>query len=178
MRWFRQCDRRYPFLWETGDQPAARWHAQGDGPAQYLANTPEAAWAEFLRHEEITDVSDLEGVNRALWVVEDDAESLTAQTPELPAAMMTSGQETYDACQREARRLREAGHQALVAPSAAMIGSRTEGYSINVGFQPQVHDAEVLVLFGSRPTMVGWLAVVGAPPPEVVGRVHHLPRQV
>jgi hypothetical protein len=49
-------------LWEAASQPAARWHADGEGPAQYLADTPVGAWAEFLRHEGITDEADLSGV--------------------------------------------------------------------------------------------------------------------
>src|SRR5262245_40501368 len=53
---FRQVDARFPFLWEDARQPAGRWHAAGDGPAHYFADTPDGAWAEFLRHEEITEV--------------------------------------------------------------------------------------------------------------------------
>ena len=56
---FRQVDARYPFLWEDSRQPEGRWHAAGDGPAHYIADTPDGAWAEFLRHEEITDPDDL-----------------------------------------------------------------------------------------------------------------------
>ena len=59
---FRHCDRRFPFQWDAASQPAARWHADGEGPAQYLADTPVGAWAEFLRHEGITDEADLSGV--------------------------------------------------------------------------------------------------------------------
>ena len=66
---FRHCDRRWPFLWESAVQPQARWHGEGEGPVQYLADTPDGAWAEFLRHEEITDEADLAGVSRALWAV-------------------------------------------------------------------------------------------------------------
>ena len=67
---FRHADHRYPFLWESAAQPAGRWHADGDGPCQYLADTPDGAWAEFLRHEEITDPDDLPGITRSLWAVE------------------------------------------------------------------------------------------------------------
>src|SRR5690606_7733130 len=67
---FRQADSRVPPLWETSDQPAGRWHGDGEGPAHYFADTPDGAWAEFLRHEEITDPADLEGVRRRLWAVE------------------------------------------------------------------------------------------------------------
>ena len=47
------------------------------------------AWAEFLRHEEITDPADLAGVRRSLWVVElpDDGYA----EPKLSARVMTGG---------------------------------------------------------------------------------------
>jgi hypothetical protein len=66
---FRHCDPRFPFLWQTAVQPAARWHVTGEGPANYFSDTPTGAWAEFLRHEGITDVTDLAGVRRSLWAV-------------------------------------------------------------------------------------------------------------
>ena len=49
---FRQADPRYPFLWESPDQPAGRWHGPGEGPAHYFSDTPVGAWAELLRHED------------------------------------------------------------------------------------------------------------------------------
>ena len=55
---FRQADPRYPFLWSDPAQPAARWHGEAEGPAHYFADTPDGAWAELLRHEEITDPAD------------------------------------------------------------------------------------------------------------------------
>src|SRR5262245_42104774 len=67
---FRQVDARYPFLWEDDRQPAGRWHADGDGPAHYFSDTPDGAWAEFLRHEEITDHRDLATIRRQLWAVD------------------------------------------------------------------------------------------------------------
>src|SRR5215510_15922260 len=67
---FRQTDARYPFLWDDALQPAGRWHAQGDGPAHYFADTPDGAWAEFLRHEEITAPADLATVRRRMWAIE------------------------------------------------------------------------------------------------------------
>ena len=60
-----QCDSRFPFLWEGAGQPPARWHGDGEGPVHYLTDTPDGAWAEFLRHEEIRDPQDLETVTRA-----------------------------------------------------------------------------------------------------------------
>ena len=45
---FRHADHRYPFLWESAAQPAGRWHADGDGPCQYLADTPDGAFMSTL----------------------------------------------------------------------------------------------------------------------------------
>src|SRR5438128_1389611 len=100
--WFRNADNRYPFLWESDDQPAARWHAAGEGPTQYLADTPDGAWAEFLRHEEITDPADLRGIERALWAVEvdEDAERIAA---------VKDASRSHPVCQAEARALRDGG---------------------------------------------------------------------
>jgi RES domain-containing protein len=56
---FRHADRRFPFLWEGSGQPAGRWNATGDSPIHYFADTPDGAWAEFLRHEGITSPEDL-----------------------------------------------------------------------------------------------------------------------
>src|SRR6186713_2543978 len=67
---FRHVDRRRPFLWESEQQPGGRWHATGEGPAHYFAETPDAAWAEFLRHEGITDPADLAGISRSMWAID------------------------------------------------------------------------------------------------------------
>ena len=67
---FRHTDRRFVFLWEGPDQPAARWHGDGEGPVQYVVDTPDGAWAEFLRHEEIVTSEDVATIRRALWAVE------------------------------------------------------------------------------------------------------------
>jgi hypothetical protein len=63
---YRHADPRFPFLWESAEQPAARWHGPGQGPVQYLADTPDGAWAEFLRHEGIREEAELVNVRRAL----------------------------------------------------------------------------------------------------------------
>lgn len=65
---YRHADARFPFLWEGMDQTPARWHGRGEGPVQYLADTPDGAWAEFLRHEGITDEEEeIVHVRRAMW---------------------------------------------------------------------------------------------------------------
>src|SRR5262245_26161006 len=128
---FRQVDRRYPFLWEDREQPAGRWHADGDGPAHYFADTPDGAWAEFLRHEEISEAADLETIRRQLWAVEiGDA---PAERVALPDRVLSGGPETYARCQAEARRLRERGARRITAPSAALERGAAQGFSVDGG---------------------------------------------
>ena len=176
MIWFRNVDRRYPFLWETPDQPPARWHAEGEGPVQYLASTPDGAWAELLRREEITEASDLVGVERSLWAVEvDDASERTAE-PKLVAGALTGGLASYAACRVEARRLLTAGSSALSAPSAALIPGSARGQRVAGGVvEAPDRDGDVLVLFGPRPSATGWLCVEnGRPSERLLPLVRHL----
>lgn len=171
---YRNCDRRWPFLWEIADQPAARWNAAGDGPAQYLADSPYGAWAEFIRHEEIRDEADLMGVSRALWAV--DVDMADAVSPGLPDAVMTGGLWTYTACQAEARRLRDRGVTELRAPSAALQPGAASGYRVEMGFvNGPTMDGFIFVLFGARPNVIGWLIVdEGKPPIEALRRTRYL----
>lgn len=170
---FRNCDRRYPFLWEITEQPAGRWNHQHDGPVQYLADTPDGAWAEFLRHEEIVDEVDLAGVKRALWAIDISTEDLDA--PDLPLKTVTGGPATYSDCQDEARRLRDRGSKGLVAPSAALQSGAAAGYRIDGGLQMgDPRDGTVFVVFGPQPDAAGWPVVdEGRPPVELLDRVRH-----
>jgi hypothetical protein len=171
---FRHVDRRFPFLWETSDQPPARWHDDGEGPVHYLADTPDGAWAEFLRHEEITDADELMGVERALWAIE--VTEPPARRARLSRAVLTGGLETYPACRRHARRMREAGTEGLRAPSAALLPGGATGYRVEGGLQSaRQREGEVIVLFGPRPDLVGWNAAHGRPDPALLDRVRHFP---
>jgi hypothetical protein len=171
---FRHADPRFPFLWESAEQPPARWHGTGDGPVQYLSSTPDAAWAEFLRHEEITDAADVATVNRSLWAIELPDESLAS--PNLPDSTLVGGAATYPACRAEASRLRANGASGLVAPSAALDRRTGSGYRTDGGLRPGPRREEsVIVLFGARPDLVGWAACFeGRPRPELIGRVRQL----
>lgn len=175
--YFRNCDRRFPFLWESTNQPAARWNGRGEGPVQYLADTPDGAWAEFVRHEEIVDEVDLTGVSRALWAVQLDEPHL--RTPDLPEAVTSGDPDTYEVCQQEARRLRTEGAAALVAPSAALLPGTAGGYRVELGFQPGPRrTGQVYVLFGTRPHANGWQIVdAGCPPTELLSKVRHFTKE-
>jgi len=83
---------------------AGRWHGEGEGPAHYFSDTPDAAWAEFLRHEEITEEADLRTIRRQMWAVEiGGAPNVGVQVSD---ATLSGGPSTYATCQEEARRLR------------------------------------------------------------------------
>ena len=171
---FRQADSRYPFLWSDSSQPAARWHAEGDGPAHYFADTPDGAWAELLRHEEIYDPADVATLRRALWAVELGDEPARAVT--LKPAVVTGGRDTYRACQEHARHLRARGAKRLVAPSAALVPGGAAGREVVDAVERPAtpRDGRVIVCFGDPADLVGWKAVEhGAPPAGLLGRVRY-----
>ncbi|MCZ2078646.1 MAG: RES domain-containing protein [Bryobacterales bacterium] len=174
---YRHADPRFPFLWESPDQPAARWHDAGEGPAHYLADTADGAWAEFLRHEGITKEGELENVRRALWAVEVPGQIRGSQ-PELSEEIVCGGLDTYEACRAEARRLRQRGIRELKAPSAALIRGGARGWTVDGGLQPAApRDGNVIVFFGARPDLTGWAATsAGRPRADLLGRVRHFGR--
>jgi hypothetical protein len=171
---FRHADPRFPFLWETSEQPPARWHAAGEGPAHYFAETADGAWAEFVRHEAITDPADLPGVARSMWAIE--LPSIPEQRPNLDPATLTGTEASYAACQGEARRLRDAGADGLTAPSAALPSPAPSGFRTNGGLvSGPARNERVFVLFGPRPDLVGWAACAeGRPRDDLLARVRRL----
>ncbi|MGH3503017.1 MAG: RES domain-containing protein [Nocardioidaceae bacterium] len=165
---YRHADPRYPFLWEDSSQPAGRWHGPGEGPVNYFADTPDGAWAEFLRHEEITDPADLAGVRRALWIVNlgsvMDAVD-TRDATRLSAATLTGGRDSYADCQEEARRLRAGGASAIYSFSAALKPGEAAGFHTHDGLRrAERWDGGVIGLFGPRPDLVGWQACADGRP--------------
>jgi hypothetical protein len=169
---YRHADPRLPFLWESPDQPPARWHSSGEGPVQYFADTPDGAWAEFLRQEGITSDSELMNVRRALWAVE-VPDDLATELPRLPRRVLLGGVGSYPRCQQEARRRRAHGAKALRAPSAALVAGGAGGWKVEGGLRAaSKRDGIVLVLFGPHSELVGWRAVFrGSPGPELLERV-------
>jgi len=122
-------------------------------PVQYFADTPDGAWAEFLRHEGITKESELANVRRALWAIE-VSDGLPAERPRLAEPALTGGIGTYENCQKEAR-----------------ADGRWTG-----GLEPAVErGGTVLAVFGAKPDLVGWMAAYAARPrSDLLARVRHL----
>lgn len=167
---FRHCDPRFPFLWQTAEQPAARWHGAGEGPANYFADTPHGAWAEFLRHEGITDAADLAGVRRALWAVElPPVQEAEIAQPALPPESLLGGEDSYPACQAAARAARAEGLRWLLAPAAALWPGEARGWRAPAGLQRETAavDGLVWVHFGAC-SLLGWPVVEAGTPPAAV----------
>ena len=170
---FRQVDARYPFLWEGDRQPAGRWHAEGDGPAHYFSDTPDGAWAEFLRHEEITDPRDVPTIRRQMWAV--DIGEGDAERVDLPTDVLTGGPDTYARCQKAAAAMRARGVTRLAAPSAALVRGGARGMRVEHGVSSAApRDGVVVVIFGPPGELVGWIAADAASPAaDLLDRVHH-----
>ena len=168
---FRHADPRFPFLREDVSQPAGRWNSVGE-PTHYFCDTPDGAWAEFLRHEEIDDPEDLPTIRRALWAVEiGDAPTLQ---PDLPRETLTGGPETWSSCQEAAQRYRRRA-DGITAPSAALRAGGAHGWRVDGGLRPGPdRDGKVFALFGPRPDITGWAATVdGRPGAGLLTKVQH-----
>jgi len=172
---FRRASAPFPFLWESAEQPPGRWHGEGEGPTHYFADTPDGAWAEFLRHENITDVEDLDGIRETIWAI-DLPDDLKLSAPDLPPRALLGGSESYADCQAEARRLRAAGTAGLMAISAALVPTGARGWRVQRGLQPGPgRDGRVVVLYGPHPELVGWRAGAQARPhAELLRKIRYL----
>ena len=169
---FRHADPRFPFLREDSSQPAGRWNDAGE-LTHYFCDTPDGAWAEFLRHEEIDDSRDLHTIRRALWAV--DIGEPPSLRPDLAEPTLTGGSENWSAC-RETAWQHRTDKDGIAAPSAALRKGGARGWRVGGGLQsgPE-REGMVYALFGPRPDLVGWAATVeGRPGEELLAAVRHL----
>ena len=168
---FRHADPRFPFLREDPSQSAGRWNAAGE-LTHYFCDTPDSAWAEFLRHEEIDDPQDILTIRRALWVVEIGQPPILE--PDLPNDVKVGGPESWPTCQEFARRSRAVA-DGISAPSAALRLGGAHGWRVDGGTKPgPTRDGVVFALFGPRPDLVGWSATTeGRPSEELLSIVRH-----
>ena len=129
---YRQVSSRWPPLYHAAGEPipsqsSGRWHASGQGYAQYLALEPLGAWAELVRYEGIRDAERAQQYRRRLWLVlvrEHDIADLSSferldacgLDPALAVGPHTPARALAD-------ELREAGYRGLLAPSAALPGA-------------------------------------------------------
>jgi hypothetical protein len=161
---YRHTPKDYPFIWESSDQPAGRWHAPGEGPVHYFADTPDGAWAEFLRHNEI-DPDELQYIERAFWVIDVDIKPVSVTSYGVPYETLTGDKRSYPSCQKLARQLRENGISAIVAPSAALRQGAAHGWRMDDGIKTATpRNGNVFVVFSQIPQAVAWIIGICSPP--------------
>lgn len=176
----RQVDRvayRYssydtPF-WACENSEPGRWHAFGDGATQYLSLGADGAWAELIRHEQLTTEDEVAQASMQMWsvsvgqgMVADYSTFALADKAGFDAGALVG--EDHGPCRREGARLRELGYRGVLAVSAALPGE------VNLTlFGPRTASA-----WGRPPLLASSLPATviarGAPPAGLVGRVRRI----
>lgn len=166
---FRYSDYDTP-LWARANTQDGRWHVARVSPTQYFGVTPDACWADLIRHENLRTEHELAMVRMQLWVLQLSEQRIAdysafekAEAAGFPPDALID--DDWGRCQAEGDRLRSLGYRGVLAPSAALPGDL------------------VLTLFGGR-RAVGWdddplvasaipakVVTVGAPPAGLLGRV-------
>ena len=111
---FRRAGPRFHYLQEDSSQSAGHWNTAGE-LTHYFCDTPDSAWAEFLCHEEITDLEDLLTILRALWVIE--IGKPPSIKPDIPQDLLRGGPVYWPAYRKFAQPYRS-GNDGITALSA------------------------------------------------------------
>jgi hypothetical protein len=169
--YFRYSSYDVPF-WVRANTSNERWHRAGDGSTQYLSATPDGAWAELIRNENLRSESDLALVAMPLWQVRieqariaDYRDFETAERAGFNPELLIEDDQT--ACREEGRRLKGAGFAGVLYPSAALPGEQNLAL-----FGPKI-----LLPWGAPRRLAsgipGTRITVGAPPTDLLPRVRH-----
>src|ERR1700691_4382982 len=94
-----------PFLWESSTQHGARWHQEGERPVHYFADTPDGAWAEFLRQLDVNDIEEIQFLRRDIWAINVEVEPEDVRR--IPRSTLTGDKSTYRQCQAIAKEFRQ-----------------------------------------------------------------------
>jgi len=141
-----------------------RWGVAGGEVVNYWSTHPYGAWAEVYRYDG-TDSTTIYGTSQRLWVGRFDPSGIVDLTaPEasdwgLCAADLVD--DDWSACHAAARKMREAGVNAIRAPSAALPGADNLvlfGQRIPIEFDGVVEDPEI-----ELPCAVAADASIGVP---------------
>jgi len=168
------------FRWSTYDVPFwarqnskdGRWNYGGQDSTQYWSLTPEASWAELIRHENLKTEEELDLVRMPFWIAQIPSSGLLdlRYADEREAHEITEDHlisDDWAACQALAASLRRAGNRGVIAPSAAL----PERASITV-FGPRR-----AIDWTSRPTLASTIpatrAALGRPPEGLLSHVRH-----
>ena len=121
---FRWTDHDVPF-WARENSRDGRWNLASQGATQYWSLTPEAAWAELIRAENLQTEDDLDEVRMPFWIARVPTLGLLDLRVNESRAEhgVTEDHLTgndWKPCQTLATQLREAGYRGVIAPSAAL----------------------------------------------------------
>lgn len=169
---FRYSSYDVPF-WARPNTTEERWHLVGEGATQYLSATPDGAWAELIRNENLRSEADLALVQMPLWQAQIDQAQVadyhdfaTAEKAGLDPEILISDDQR--ACREEGRRLREEGFAGVLYPSAALPGEQNLAL-----FGPRI-----LLPWGASRRLASGIPAnkltVGAPPKDLLPRVRHV----
>lgn len=166
---FRYSSYDVPF-WVRPNSRAGRWNSPGDPPTQYWSLTPDGAWAELVRFEDLRSESELDEVRIATWVCRlpsmrliDLREPSACSQYGLDPRELTA--DDWSKCQIAGKEIRNDGARGLLAPSAALANT------VNVTlFGPRR-----AIAFDRTPALASAvpaaIVAIGRPPRNLVGRV-------
>lgn len=166
---FRYCSYDVPF-WVRPNTRAQRWNVLLEGSTQYWSLTPDGAWAEHIRFNDIRTEAELDEVRIPIWVCRAPGLGLLdLREPDvrgrygLTLRDMTDGD--WGACQRAATVMRAEGVRGILSPSAALAGATNLTL-----FGPRR-----AIAYNRRPALASAVpaavVAIGRPPTKLVDRV-------
>jgi len=121
---FRWTDYDVPF-WARENSLDGRWNYGGHDSTQYWSLTPEAAWAELIRHENLQSEDDLDLVRKPFWIARIPSLGLVdLRQPDIRERHEVTEDDLIDddwtVCQELAVSLRQGASRGVIAASAAL----------------------------------------------------------
>ena len=108
---------------------SGRYHRAGGARTWYGSSSEDAAWAEFFRHYAEKDIDPFEVIRRVGTISFEGLVALDLTDAQIRDALgLTQAEliaDDYAVCQRLADRAREAGFEAILAPSAGLPEATT-----------------------------------------------------
>lgn len=167
---FRYADYDVPF-WARANTQDGRWHRSSEAcRTQYLSVSPDGAWADLIRSENLRTEPEVALVRMPLWVARLDENGIVdystferAEAAGFPPDALID--DDWERCQTEGTRLRDLGLRGVLAPSASLPGEVTITL---FGGRRAVHWDDDPLVASAIPANV---VTVGRPPVGLVDRV-------
>lgn len=166
---FRYSSYDVPFWVKPNTRPG-RWNLANEAPTQYWSMTPDAAWAELIRAENLQTEQELDEVRMPIWASRVPAAGLIdlgvdATRERLGTSLAELSSEDWASCQQLGRELRHAGHLGVISPCAALEGH----WNVTIfGPRRQIDWRDRPALARTVPAAI---AAVGRPPRGLLDRV-------